>query len=84
MTIPEPYSAKGAARELNSDARTLRKFLRSDASPFEAVGQGRRYEFDQEDFHLLRVHFEAWLAGEDPPDNLEETDQSDNPEEASG
>lgn len=74
MTDPEPYSAKGAARQLDTDARTLRKFLRSHASPFEAVGQGQRYVFNQEDFKLLRVSFNAWLQGEDPPEDIDQSD----------
>lgn len=60
MTTEEPLSAKGAARELGTDARTLRKFLRSDHSPFQAVGQGRRYEFDTDQFKKLKMKFEKW------------------------
>lgn len=53
----EGISAKQAARELGIEARILRKFLRSDASPFEAVGQGQRYVFDSEDMKVLKKAF---------------------------
>lgn len=53
----EGYSAKKAARELGIEARILRKFLRSDASPFEPVGQGQRYVFDAEDMKVLKKAF---------------------------
>lgn len=60
MTTEEPLSAKGAARQLGTTARNLRKFLRSDDTSFEAVGQGRRYEFDSQQFKKLKKEFELW------------------------
>jgi len=57
----EFHTAKGVAHELGTDARTLRKFLRSEDSPFEAVGQGARYAFDAEDVKLLKQAFQAFL-----------------------
>lgn len=56
----EPISAKGAARIIGTDARTLRKFLRSDAWPYDPVGQGHRYEFTPDDMPRLQRGFEAW------------------------
>lgn len=60
MTTEEPLSAKGAARQLGTTARNLRKFLRSDDTSFDAVGQGRRYEFDSQQFKKLKKEFEKW------------------------
>jgi len=54
-------SAKETARRLGTDARTLRKFLRSSDSPFEAVGQGGRYNFDDDDVEVLKEAFNGYL-----------------------
>lgn len=51
------------ASELGTDARTLRKFLRSDASPLEAVGQGARYAITDADLPELKEKFDAWRSG---------------------
>lgn len=61
-TLPEKenYSAKQAAMRLATDARTFRKFLRSSHCSFEAVGQGKRYEFTHEQLMLLRDEFIEW------------------------
>lgn len=80
-TEGETFSAKGAARKLGTDARTLRKFLRSDASPFEPVGQGARYVFDEELFEVLKTAFEEWLGEDEDPttDWYEGTDYPEDP-----
>jgi DNA-binding transcriptional MerR regulator len=78
--MTEEYrSAKEVARALGTDARTLRKFLRSEASPFEAVGQGGRYNFDDEDVEVLRKAFNKENAKKKTPAKpkvieVEETD----------
>lgn len=61
-TLPEKenYSAKQAAMRLATDARTFRKFLRSSHCSFEAVGQGKRYEFTHEELMTLRDEFIEW------------------------
>lgn len=51
------------ASELGTDARTLRKFLRSDSSPLEPVGQGARYAITDADIPELREKFDAWRLG---------------------
>lgn len=56
----EKLSAKQAAIELGTDARTLRKFLRSDACPMEPVGQGARYEFTKGEVNKLKKLFTSW------------------------
>lgn len=66
--MTEEYrSAKEVARMLGTDARTIRKFLRSEASPFEAVGQGGRYNFDDEDVEELRRAFNKELTKKKTP-----------------
>lgn len=87
--MAEKLSAKQAAIEIGTDARTLRKFLRSDASAFDAVGQGNRYEFSNGDLKKLKKQFIAWnnsgkkaaekVIEEDP--NIEE-EIIDEPDEA--
>jgi hypothetical protein len=61
-TLPEKedYSAKQAAMRLATDARTFRKFLRSSHCSFEAVGQGKRYEFTHDELMKLRDEFIEW------------------------
>ena len=34
--------------------------MRSDASPFQAVGQGHRYNFTEDEFLKLKKKFERW------------------------
>jgi hypothetical protein len=54
------------ASELGTDARTLRKFLRSSASPLAPVGQGARYVIGQDDLPELKTKFTAWQSGKSP------------------
>ncbi len=54
------FTAKQLARKLNTDPKTLRKFLRSKESPIEAVGQGGRYEFDADAAKLIAAGFKDW------------------------
>jgi hypothetical protein len=63
----EYQSAKGVAKAIGTDARTLRKFLRSEASPFEPVGQGGRYAFDAEDVAILKKAFDKEQAKKKTP-----------------
>lgn len=60
---PQKLSAKEAAIQLGTNARTLRKFLRSKQSPIEPVGQGNRYEFDTADMKKMKKSFVAWSNG---------------------
>lgn len=54
------YTAKQVATRCGTDAKTLRKFLRSSHSTAEPVGQGGRYEFDASDLPLIKREFAAW------------------------
>lgn len=56
----DSYTAKQVAIRCGTDAKTLRKFLRSSHSTAEAVGQGGRYEFDADDLPLIREEFSTW------------------------
>lgn len=55
------------AEELGTDSRTFRKFLRSDASPYEPVGQGARYVFDHDDVGEVKTRFADWSTGRRGP-----------------
>lgn len=55
-------SAKEAATQLGTDARTLRKFLRKRSG---LVGQGNRWEIDPKEIKGLKKEFEAYLKGTD-------------------
>ncbi len=50
------------AEELGTTARNLRKFLRSPASPYEAVGQGARYNISSTDLADVKKLYEAWVS----------------------
>jgi len=55
-----PLSAKEAAAAIGTDARTLRKFLRSRSG---LIGQGNRWEIDPDEVDELKEQFEAWGKG---------------------
>lgn len=59
-------NSQEAAREIGTDARTLRRFLRSPRSTFEAVGSGGRYQFTDKDIPTLRRKFAEWMKTEQP------------------
>lgn len=52
------------ATDFNTTPRTLRKFLRSDASGVEGVGKGSRYALpsSKREVASLRKKFDAWNA----------------------
>lgn len=54
------------AAEFDTTARTLRKFLRSDASGIASVGKGSRYALPtaKREVASLRKKFDAWGAAQ--------------------
>lgn len=54
------------AEALDTDPRTLRKFLRSSASPVESVGKGKRYSLPATKAALTDFgkRFNAWNAAQ--------------------
>jgi len=50
------------ATALDTTPRTLRKFLRSDASGIEGVGKGARYTIEAKQVRSLRSRFAKWDA----------------------
>lgn len=59
-------SAKQVATKLGTDAKTFRRFLRSNACTVEPVGQGGRYEFHTKDVGSLKEQFSSWRNGKAP------------------
>lgn len=56
-------SAKEAAKEIGTDARTLRKFIRGAKNlPIAPVGQGARYEFTPKEVKALKKAFISWSS----------------------
>lgn len=51
-----------AADKLETDARTLRRFLRQDAT-YRNAGSGGRYEFTDRDVPKLKERFNKWREG---------------------
>lgn len=82
------------ATEFGTDARTLRKFLRSPEGTDSKVGKGARWSIEKRDLRGLRKRFTAWSevqearkvqAVEDAPvevDEVIETNFDDNPLDA--
>jgi hypothetical protein len=64
--MSQKLSTKEAAAEIGTDARTLRKFIRSESCEFDAVGQGKRYEFSKGEVNKLKKAFLAWSGGAAP------------------
>lgn len=54
-------SAKDLAEKLETDAKTLRRFLRKRGM---GVGQGNRYEIDSTSVNRLKKDFAKWVAEE--------------------
>jgi len=54
------------ASAIGTDPRTLRRFLRSSQSAFQAVGCGARYDFTEEDILPIREGFIRWNAQRTP------------------
>lgn len=61
MATAEKFSAKQAAIQLGTDARTLRKFIRA-SDDFDSVGQGNRYEFTSKEIKAMKKKFDAWSS----------------------
>lgn len=53
-------TATQVATELGTDPKTFRKFLRSDASGIDRVGQGNRYEIPAAKVRSLTKAYKGW------------------------
>jgi hypothetical protein len=60
--MPEQLTSKMVAQELDTDPRTLRRFLRDDVT-YKNAGAGGRYAFTTRDLATLKKRFGAWQAG---------------------
>lgn len=67
-----PITTREVAEALDTDPRTLRKFLRSDVSTIDSVGRGKRYEFTKGDIDRLRPRFDAWVSANARPTKADE------------
>jgi hypothetical protein len=55
-------SAKEAARELGTDARNFRKFMRAILPEEDRPGQGNRYQIEFKEIKSLKRKFKDWEA----------------------
>lgn len=55
-------TSKDIAAEIDTDPRTLRRFLRDD-NTYRNAGSGGRYVFTQKDIPTLKKRFDKWAAG---------------------
>lgn len=67
---------KELAAELGTDARTVRKFLRSPAGFDARVGKGQRWSIESKSVRSLKAKFTKWdearqVAAEAPADAVE-------------
>jgi hypothetical protein len=60
-------SAKEAAAELGTDARTFRKFMRDTLPKDSQPGQGNRYSIEEKEVRKLKKKFDAWSKGKKKP-----------------
>lgn len=60
--MSDTLSSKQIAEILDTEPRTLRRFLRDDPT-YRNAGSGGRYEFTERDVPTLKKRFSAWLAG---------------------
>jgi hypothetical protein len=57
---PATITAPEAAKKIGVEPKVFRRFLRSDASPISAVGQGARYAIDPKQLPTLKKEFAKW------------------------
>ena len=60
--MAEVLNTKQVATELDTDPRTLRRFLRDDPT-YRNAGSGGRYSFTERDIPTLKKHFTKWTVG---------------------
>ena len=78
--MAQSFNTSQVAEALETDARTLRKFLRAELGEGKAVvGKGKRYSFEAKDIKALRPKYAEWVAAraaqvEDAPDEAAETE----------
>lgn len=60
---PAALTTTEVADELDTDPKTLRKFLRSHLPKETLPGQGKRYSFTTKDVPGLKKAFAAWAEG---------------------
>jgi phage terminase Nu1 subunit (DNA packaging protein) len=59
-------TASELATELDTDARTIRKFLRSVTPKENQPGKGSRWNFEKKSLRTLRKQFSTWTAERTP------------------
>lgn len=67
--MPNTITPKELAVKLDSDPRTVRKFLRSDAGFNATVGKGQRWAIEARQVASLRKRFNAWVAAKSPAED---------------
>jgi hypothetical protein len=70
------------ADALSTTPRTLRKFLRSDASGIEGVGKGSRYSITATQVRSLRSKFAKWDEARTATEADEAPEADNSPDEA--
>ena len=69
-------TAKDLAGKLDTDPRTVRKFLRSDAKQngTDTPGKGSRYAIEAKQVRSLQKRFDAWSAALDAAAEVTDTE----------
>ncbi len=70
-------STKELADELGTDPKTLRKFLRTEESGVNPVGQGRRYAIEKRQLRSIQKRYAQWVNRPTARRTTEEPQSSD-------
>lgn len=69
---------KELAQELNTDGRTVRKFLRSITTKEDQPGKGSRWAIERRQVKSLKKQFSSWdearKPAEEPTDEVDDTE----------
>ena len=66
------------ATELESDARTVRKFLRSITPKEDQPGKGSRWTIEKKQLRSLRSQYAKWVAAQDEKRAQREAGEDEN------
>jgi septal ring factor EnvC (AmiA/AmiB activator) len=76
QTETATITAPEAAKKIGTDPKLFRRFLRSDASPISAVGQGARYALDPKQIPALKKSFEKWQKDQEAKRTAREAEKA--------
>jgi hypothetical protein len=70
--MTKTLTPKELAIELDTDPRTVRKFLRSEEGMNDKVGKGQRWAIEARQVRSLKVRFAKWVDAKSPAEVADE------------